>query len=245
MDYYDIIFNELQNRVNREELTLEMAEEINDLAYNKYICEKGCKNEDEINPILEKIKAFNKELCTYEYVIVQPDGKKVENIKKESFKNYKILSPSEFKKYKGGICWDYVTYESSAFHYSKFKTFFFCIVDKEGKPYSTHTFLLFYLNNKTYWFESSWKSHMGIFEFENEDEALSFIIDKLCKVHLKEKNFYVVSYNPSKYIGITENEFTTAMTKLPEYNYKNIKNVKVKTIQSIKINNQGKIISEM
>ena len=32
MDYYDIIFNELQNRVNREELTLEMAEEINDLA---------------------------------------------------------------------------------------------------------------------------------------------------------------------------------------------------------------------
>ena len=44
---------------------------------------------------------------------------------------------------------------------------------------------------------------------------------------------------------MTENEFTTAMTKLPEYNYKNIKNVKVKTIQSIKINNQGKIISEM
>ena len=82
MDYYDIIFNELQNRVNREELTLEMAEEINDLAYNKYICEKGCKNEDEINPILEKIKAFNKELCTYEYVIVKPGGKKVENIKK-------------------------------------------------------------------------------------------------------------------------------------------------------------------
>ena len=37
MDYYDIIFNELQNRVNREELTLEMAEEINDLSYNKYI----------------------------------------------------------------------------------------------------------------------------------------------------------------------------------------------------------------
>ena len=45
MDYYDIIFNELQNRVNREELTLEMAEEINDLAYNKYICEKKTRQE--------------------------------------------------------------------------------------------------------------------------------------------------------------------------------------------------------
>ena len=196
---------------------------------------------DNLNNTLDKIKEFNKELCTYEYIIVQPDGKIVNKIKKSDYKNYKILSPSQFKKYKGGICWDYVVYENANFNFAKHKSFFFCDVDKDGSPSSTHTFLLFYLNNKTYWFESSWKTRMGIFEFRNEDDALSFIINKL---HTDEKDFYIVEYNPSKYIGYGDDEFTDAMAKLPEYHYKDNKSVKVKTIQSIKVNSKGKIINE-
>lgn len=194
--------------------------------------------------ILEKIKKFNKELCTYEYIIVKPNGKVVTKIKQDDFKNYNILSPSKFKRYRGGICWDYVVYENANFPNAKHKTFFFCMVDKDGNPKHTHTFLLFYLNDKTYWFESSWKSNMGIFEFNNEDEALSFIINKLSSAQSDKGDYYVVDYKPNKYIGMSENEFLESMSKLPEYNYKTVKNPSHNVIQSVKVKN-GKIVESV
>ena len=215
-----------------------------DLEQNHF--EELLKAEESFNQqdnVLDKIKAFNKELATYEYILVQPDGTIVNNIKSNSFKNYKILSPSDFNKYHGGICWDYVAYEASKFSFCNYKTFFFCLVDKDGNPKHTHTFLLFYLNDKVYWFEASWKSHIGIFEFENEDSALSSIIHTL-SIDKPEKDFYIVEYKPSKYIGNTEYEFTTAMAHLPKYKYKIIKEPKKKVIQSFKINHNGKIANE-
>ena len=200
--------------------------------------------DDKVNPKLEKIKEFNKELCVYEYIIVKPDGSVISQIKSDSFKDYLILSPSQFKRFKGGICWDYVVYEANKFGSFgvKFNTFFFCIVDKNGIPTNTHTFLLFYMDDKVYWFEASWKSSMGIFEFENEDEALSFIVNKLKSIKDKSYENFIVKYTPSKYIGKNENEFLSEMGRLPEYNYKNIDNPKMNTIQSIKLDKNGKII---
>lgn len=190
------------------------------------------------NNVLEKIKKFNKELATYEYIVVQSDG-----THSESFKNYKILSPSDFNKHHGGICWDYVAYEASKFSFCKYKTFFFCLVDKDGNPKHTHTFLLFYLNDKVFWFEASWKSHIGIFEYDDEDSALSSIIS-LLMYGKQEKDFYIVEYKPSTYVGNTDVEFTTAMAKLPEYKYKTIEKPKKNTIQSINVDKNGKVSTE-
>jgi hypothetical protein len=200
--------------------------------------------DENVDSKLEKIKEFNKELCVYEYIVVKPDGSTVSQIKSDSFKDYLILSPSQFKSHKGGICWDYVVYEASRFGSFgvKFNTFFFCIVNKEGIPTNTHTFLLFYHNDKVYWFEASWKTNMGIFEFENENEALSFIVNKLKSVNDKKFDNFIVKYNPSKYIGKNENEFLSEMGNAPEYVYKTIKNPKMKTIQSIKVDSNGRIV---
>ena len=203
--------------------------------------------EESTDDTLEKIKVFNKELAQYEYIVVSKDGTIIDQIKQNSFKDYLTLSPNQFKKYKGGICWDYVAYEypyfKSHFSNAKIKSFFFAIV-KNNMITDTHTFLLFYMNDKVYWFEDSWKPHCGIYEYNNEDEAISTITDTLRGS--SKDDWFIVEYNAGdkKFIGIPEREYISIMAKLPEYKFKYIKDAKSKTIQKVKLDKNGKIINE-
>jgi hypothetical protein len=214
---------------------------------DKYYNESTIVQEESVDDTLEKIKVFNKELAQYEYIVVNKDGSIINQIKQNSFKDYLTLSPNQFKKYKGGICWDYVAYEYSYFksHFSntKIKSFFFAIV-KDNMITDTHTFLLFYMNDKVYWFEDSWKSHCGIYEYNNEDEAISNITDILRGSN--KDDWFIVEYNAGdkKFIGIPERQYISIMTKLPEYKFKYIKDAKSKTIQKAKLDKNGKIINE-
>lgn len=221
--------------------------------YRKYFSglmqtnESTIVQEESVDDTLEKIKVFNKELAQYEYIVVNKDGSIINQIKQNSFKDYLTLSPNQFKKYKGGICWDYVAYEYSYFksHFSnaKIKSFFFAIV-KNNMITDTHTFLLFYINDKVYWFEDSWKPHCGIYEYNNEDEAISNITDILRGS--SKDDWFIVEYNAGdkKFIGIPERQYISIMAKLPEYKFKYIKDAKSKTIQKAKLDKNGKIINE-
>jgi len=135
--------------------------------------------------ILNKIHKFNLELNEYECSIIV-NNEIIDEFSDEYFyDNYKTLNYNEFKKYKCGVCWDYVMYESAYFkkYFSdiNYETYFFLIAS-DGY-YSTHTFLLFYLNNNVYWFESSWKPYCGIHKFDSQQDALDYIFKEL-------KNFY-------------------------------------------------------
>ncbi len=203
--------------------------------------------EESVDDTLEKIKVFNKELAQYGYIVVSKDGAIIDQIKQNSFKDYLTLSPNQFKKYKGGICWDYVAYEypyfKSHFSNAKIKSFFFAIV-KNNMITDTHTFLLFYMNDKVYWFEDSWKPHCGIYEYNNEDEAISKVTDILRGS--SKDDWFIVEYNAGdkKFIGIPEREYISIMAKLPEHKFKYIKDAKSKTIQKAKLDKNGKIINE-
>lgn len=214
---------------------------------DKYYNESVIIQEESTDDTLEKIKVLNKELAQYEYIVVSKDGTIIDQIKQNSFKDYLTLSPNQFKKYKGGICWDYVAYEypyfKSHFSNAKIKSFFFAIV-KNNMITDTHTFLLFYMNDKVYWFENSWKPHCGIYEYNNEDEAISAITDTLRGS--SKDDWFIVEYNAGdkKFIGIPEREYISIMAKLPEYKFKYIKDAKSKTIQKVKLDKNGKIINE-
>lgn len=214
---------------------------------DKYYNESTIVQEESTDDILEKIKVFNKELARYEYIVINKDGSIIDQIKQNSFKDYLTLSPNQFKKYKGGICWDYVAYEypyfKSHFSNAKIKSFFFAIV-KKNVITDTHTFLLFYMNDKVYWFEDSWKPHCGIYEYNNEDEAISKVTDTLRGSSKDE--WFIVEYNAGdkKFIGIPEKKYISIMAKLPEYKFKYVKDAKSKTIQKVKLDKNGKIINE-
>lgn len=176
---------------------------------------------------LDAVIEFNKKLNNMEYIIVTKNKKIITKIKAKDFDNYETLNPTEFIKYNGGICWDYVMYEAYAFskyfRNIKYKTFFVCNYNKKSNP--THTFLLFYLNNKCYWFESSWKSHIGIYKFNSESCALSYITkvlyDDLSKDQLPVYEVFVREYNAldNNLINISGYEYMNYMDKLDDYKF--------------------------
>lgn len=61
IESYNKIVEELQNRITSNQITLEFAEKVNDLAYNKYISEgflfkKKKSDKDKLKDDIEKLK---------------------------------------------------------------------------------------------------------------------------------------------------------------------------------------------
>ena len=186
---------------------------------------------------LETIKQFNDITNQMEYIIPN-NGDIIYNIKSEDFLHkYRVLSPMEFEMYDGGVCWDYVIYQANWFKKNKpkikYKTFYFEIVDDNNNP--THTFMLFYYKDKVYWFESSWKDHVGIFEFLNENQALTYITSLLIDAHPKEieiRDQFITLFNPldKKLLGLKCADYMEFMISRKEYKFKR---EKVSYIQKI------------
>ena len=138
--------------------------------------------------IFDKILKLNDRLNDYEYMIPN-NGNPITHIKNDDFiKYYVLLSPNEFEKYKGGVCWDYVAYEAMYFRAKypniKFETYYQVIDNRNDNP--THTFLIFEFNKKWYWFESSWKPNCGVYGFDNKNDCIEYIMQKL---RLSGKNY--------------------------------------------------------
>ena len=170
---------------------------------NNYIAESPDKSSlskeftnKKIEPVFDKILKLNDRLNDYEYIIPN-NGNPITHIKNDDFiKYYVLLSPNEFEKYKGGVCWDYVAYEAMYFRAKypniKFETYYQVIDNRNDNP--THTFLIFEFNKKWYWFESSWKINCGIYGFDNKSDCIEYIMQKL-KLPGKNYGTYICKFD--------------------------------------------------
>lgn len=142
-------------------------------------------------------------------------------------KVYYIMSPEELLNKKIGVCWDQVELERKLFEESNIKneTYFIYIDDKNNLP--SHTFLVYYVDNKVYWFEHSWFDEKGIHEYKNLNDLLNDVEIKFIKSRENEVpkglDVHIYKYNKPNY-NISCNEF---------YNYiftqKKIFNFKIET----------------
>ena len=193
-------------------------------------------DDDQINDLIDVCKM----MATYEYICIDDKFNVLQN-SRSNFDKHRTVSSSNFKKYNGGICYDYVNYMVGLLGKFKFKTFFNGYVEKDGQIDYTHTYILVYINDKVYWIEDSWKSHMGVFEFDSEDDAISYIVN----IQSKGKEYFVVEYKPSsKLVGISVIDFINIMNSKPEYNYKHNNSAKAFTIYSVKLDSRGNIMDE-
>lgn len=146
-------------------------------------------------------------------------------------KYYYVLSPKEFGRYEGGVCWDYVAYQADYFKKNypslDYKVFYMMSIHEDPDDVPTHTFMLFKYENKWFWFESSWKPYMGIWEFSSIPAALTYITNAH-KLSVMKKpgisRFKMVSiseYNPldETLFGLTCEEFMERMAGMKEYAY--------------------------
>lgn len=194
--------------------------------------------------ILTEIIEFNNKLNNFEYILPN-NGNIVTHISYEDYCNYyRYLSSSEFEKYTGGICWDYVAYEANWFSRKaiKYNTYFIYF---DNKQMSSHTVLLFYHNNSCYWFESSWKKYAGIYKFKDTDAALTYIISTMRRANPNIKKCHVVPYNArdKKLIGIDMESFYDYIMKKKPISFKR-DIAKPEIINIVSVPNNESAISE-
>ncbi len=123
--------------------------------------------------------------------------------------NYILQSPNQVLESKVGVCWDQVELERYYFNKTNLvhKTFFIVHYDNDKCP--THTFLIYYKNNKVYWFEHSWTKYIGIHEYNSINELLKDIKQKFITTELNNNynsnDLVIYEYTKPKYgIGVLE-----------------------------------------
>ena len=139
------------------------------------------------------------------YGFKDSDGNNIIN-KEEKWDNefedfYYLQTPEELLKSKCGVCWDQVELERKLFSDANipFKTYFIYLHDKDMLP--SHTFLVFFYNNKFYWFEHSWEMFKGIHEYLTLELLFKDVIKKHRMVHpevSKNASLYLYQYNKPK-----------------------------------------------
>lgn len=118
-------------------------------------------------------------------------------------KIYYLMSPEELLTKKKGICWDQVELERKLFTDKNIKneTYFIYIDNHAGLP--SHTFLVFYKNNKVYWFEHSWYDEKGIHEYDTLNELLTDVKVKFLNSRKEEigpnDEIHLYEYKKPKY----------------------------------------------
>lgn len=116
---------------------------------------------------------------------------------------YILQTPNEILDNKVGVCWDQVELERKMFDENKIlnETYFIFIDDKFNLP--SHTFLVYYLNDRVYWFEHSWYDERGIHEYNSINELLNDVKNKFYKSREKEVipnlDVHIYKYNKPKF----------------------------------------------
>ena len=198
------------------------------------------------NDYWDKVVSLNKKLTSFHYGIPLDQfnsSSRVMNPYDENkpgdffFKNYRYLSPEEFEKYEGGICWDYVCYEAKFFKDNigyPFKCFYVVIDNKQDCP--THTFLVFQKDDKYFLFESSFKAIAGMWVSNSEKDIINFILYNMNRYpgtpsgeNLLKFPIYMCAYNPNneKIYGYQCAQFMEYMsTLIKRWNYSSSFNVR-------------------
>lgn len=147
----------------------------------------------------------------FDYGWIDQDGKRHEGV--NDGKIYYLQSPEELKKSKLGICWDRTELYRDYFKNKtdlKFETYYLLYDDGKGCP--SHTILVFYKNDKVYWFEPMFQNKecysSGIHEYDDINVLLDDFKNKWIKNALINKmipenycvaNISIYKYNTPKY----------------------------------------------
>lgn len=147
-----------------------------------------------------------------------------ENLKYSFNKVYHLMTSEELLNKKIGVCWDQVELERSLFEENNIEneTYFVYIDDKSNLP--SHTFLVFYIDNKVYWFEHSWFNEKGIHEYANLNDLLNDVEIKFIKSRENEVSkglgVHIYKYNKPDYNISCDEFYNYIFTQKRVFNFK-------------------------
>lgn len=138
------------------------------------------------------------ELRRFKYGI--PINGKIQNVPSSEYyyKHYKLLSPEDFEKFGGGVCWDYVEWSEEYLraHGYECKKYY---IYMDIKNSDTHTFITVDDGNGGLLYpESAFKAIEGLHKIKNVEEAIKMITSKSFDINSNSKyseiKYYVWEY---------------------------------------------------
>lgn len=189
---------------------------------------------------MNDVKQIMKTMEKIEYGFLDKEGRNIfddTNVDYVFNKVYYLMSPEELLKKKVGVCWDQVELERKLFNEKNIhnETYFIYLDDKQSLP--SHTFLLYYKNNKVYWFEHSWYDEMGIHEYNNINSLLNDVEFKFRESKEAEVksdfDVHIYKYNKPNYNISCDDYYKYIFTQEKVYNYR-LKNASSNDIERIK-----------
>lgn len=170
---------------------------------------------DKYHDIISDMVKLNKRLNDFGYGVVV-NGKCVDYEGEEFANHYHYLSPREFERAKGGVCWDYVSYQSSIMKRMKVNYMNYYIELRNVPNSDTHTFTVIKLEDGMYLYtESSYQRIQGLYLSSNLEDITHFILHNMCKNHENKRVvlYIITGYKEYKNYGCTTLEFMDDMIK--------------------------------
>ena len=170
--------------------------------------------------VLNACKELHKTWSKFKYGI--PINGKISNIPTAHYyyQHYKFLSPHEFEKVGGGVCWDYVEYGSDFLRKKGIQVRTFYILTDTPPNYDTHTILVCEVNGKYIYPESSFglvdKDMKGIGIFNSLEEIFQYVTSWMFECNNNKKKFksfkyYVYEYTSAPHYGASCEEYMDYM----------------------------------
>lgn len=197
-------------------------------------------------PKLGEVLKLNKKLNKFGYGYIK-GNKLTDGVDPEDFsKRYRTISPSDFEKYRGGVCWDYVEYQATQLKKMGlgYSTFY---IELNNKMSSTHTFTVIPAE-KIIYIESSYGKIQGVWESNSLQNIFNFILKNMFEDDGQESKFEIYEYNsPIGKYDMTTIEFMDYIIKNGtriKHKYNKEKTGLIKKINSTYTDNTAELYSK-
>ena len=142
---------------------------------------------------LSNLIKLNKILRTFGNGYVNKEGILVDN-ELAITKFYHYLSPDEFEKAKGGICWDYAEYQYSVLSKSRYQTINFYIEFNDNR-HSNHAFTIVKFGSFYIYMEAAIKDISGVYVSNHMQDIFAFVVGKVSQRYaIHSAQYMIYSY---------------------------------------------------
>ena len=147
---------------------------------------------------LRKVIQLHKRLNQFQYG-VEVDGEIIDyENPRDFFNHYHYLSPEEFFRTKGGVCWDFAEAQYRFIKKLGFSNAINIYIELLDGDHDTHTFTLIKLKDRYIYIESSFEKIRGVYYSTHMKPIIDFVLNAMLSNEYKSKS---VPYTVHAYTG--------------------------------------------
>ena len=204
--YYDIKSGEIRESFYGKILAKSWKEFESRLEKTTDTIQESESPSEKFDKVLSVCKDLYKEWSKYDYGI--PVGGRIQNVPSASYfdKNYRFLSPEEFKRVGGGVCWDFVEFGAKFLNERGIKYKQLYIITDTPPNYETHTIIVCEVEHRVIYVESSFKKIAdelgGVGIFNSIEDVVEYITSVMFEFNGNDERFDKFAYDVIEFTSV-------------------------------------------